>query len=327
MIISCLQVLDLFATEEETFIQTLTVGFPMLLSTLRYVAEIPFHPVQTHVLRLVFLCISNCPGIISMPQVEEIATKLTEIFKGHSVEALGVASEVFTLSCLISVEILKSPSSNNTQKLSSTIQEASRNAVVSSIKSYGHDNQLLLYSLYLLKEAFMHICSEGSNPNSYTKVLERSIIKTCEDYLLPWLEEVLTEVPDEEVVLGVLETFHVILLKGSEVESMKFSQTLASSSWFSLSFGLLGLYPSDLMKTRVYLMLSSLIDRIIGSECGEAIQDAYACLPSDPLDLIYLLGQRSSHDLNLASCQCAILVLLYVSTLYGERYLMICQFA
>nr|CAD1820331.1 unnamed protein product [Ananas comosus var. bracteatus] len=154
LIISCLQVLDLFATEEETFIQTLTVGFPMLLSTLRYVAEIPFHPVQTHVLRLVFLCISNCPGIISMPQ---------------------------------------------------------------------------------------------------------------------------------------------------------------------LVFWTFGLYPSDLMKTRVYLMLSSLIDRIIGSECGEAIQDAYACLPSDPLDLIYLLGQRSSHDLNLASCQCAILVLLYVSTLYGER--------
>nr|XP_010929840.1 protein PRD1 [Elaeis guineensis] len=321
LVISCIQVLTLLATAEEVFRQRAVIGFPTLLSIFRYVTEIPLHPVQSHVLNLVWTCISDCPGIMSMSQVEETALILTGIFRRHTSGELGMLPKTFTLACSTFVEILKSPSVCHVLKLTPAIQEASRNALMLSLTSQEYPNELLLYSLYLLKEAHAYSCEESSATNSGSKELENSIIETCETYLMPWLGRVIDEEQDEEVVLGVLETFHLILLNGSECQSRKFAETLACSNWFSLLFGFLGLFPSEQMKIRVYLMFSSVVDRLLGTNSGQPIRDAYVYLPSDPLELIFLLGQRSSHDLNLASCQDAVLLMLYVSTLYGDRFI------
>ncbi|EHA8588514.1 protein PRD1 [Cocos nucifera] len=321
LVISCIQVLTLLATAEEVFRQRAVIGFPTLLSVFRYITEIPLHPVQSHVLNLVWTCISDCPGIMSMSQVEETALVLTGIFRRHTSGELGMLPETFTLACSTFVEILKSPSACHVLKLTPAIQEASRNALILSLTSQEYPNELLLYSLYLLKEAHAYSCEESSATNSGSKELENSVIETCETYLMPWLGRVIDEGQDEEVVLGVLETFHLILLKGSECQSRKFAETLACSNWFSLLFGFLGLFPSEQMKIRVYLMFSSVVDRLLGTNSGQPIRDAHVYLPSDPLELIYLLGQRSSHDLNLASCQCAVLLMLYVGTLYGDRFI------
>ncbi|CAL9158609.1 unnamed protein product [Musa hybrid cultivar] len=319
LIISCLQVLNLLATAEEVFIQRLAIGFPTLLAVLRYVTEIPLHPVQNHALKLVWTCITNCPGIMSISQVEEIAVILTGIFRRPDMGELAMVSETFTLACSTFVEILRSPSACNIQQLALLFQEASRNAVIASLSSH-EDPDKLLYSLYLLKEVYTCGVEGYSHASCARKELEENIIETCLTYLLPWLGRVIDGGQDEEIVLGIIETFHIVLLVGLEIQARHFAESLVSSSWFSLSFGCLGFFPTDQMKTRIYLMLSSVIDRLLGSDFGESIRDCYPNLPSDPLELIYLLGQSYLDDPLMASCQCAVLMMLYVNSLYGERF-------
>ncbi|BFG15593.1 hypothetical protein CerSpe_018670 [Prunus speciosa] len=124
---------------------------------------------------------------------------------------------------------------------------------------------------------------------------------------------------DEETVLGILETFHLILLQDSNNQAAELSENLVSSNWFGLSFGCLGLFPIEKMKWRVYLMLSSLVDVLMGNDSGQPIRDATLCIQSDPIDLLFLLGQKNSRNLELCSCQSAILLILYTCSLYDER--------
>ncbi|XP_043711385.1 protein PUTATIVE RECOMBINATION INITIATION DEFECT 1-like isoform X2 [Telopea speciosissima] len=301
MVNSCLRVLGLLSIAEQAFRQRLAVGFPTLVPVLRYVAEVPFHPVQSHVLKLVWSCISDCPGIVSRSQLEEL---------------MGMLPETFSIACSIFVALLKSPSSHGIPTLTTSVQESSRNAVLSCLCiPPKHPDQLLLSSLYLLKEAHAYSHEE----NSLNMEMGNCVIELCKTHLLPWFRRVIDEIEEADIILGVLETFHSILLQGSDFQARNFAEILASSSWFSLSFGCLGLFPTDKMKSRVYLLLSSVVDGLLGNDSGQPIRDAAPHMPLDPLDLLFLLGQKSSHDLDLISCQSAVLQILYTSSLYDER--------
>ncbi|CAL8992252.1 unnamed protein product [Prunus brigantina] len=48
-------------------------------------------------------------------------------------------------------------------------------------------------------------------------------------------------------------------------------------------------------------------------------KDATPCLPSDPIDFLILLEQKNSRNLELSSCQSAISLISYTSSLYDER--------
>ncbi|PKA53941.1 Protein PRD1 [Apostasia shenzhenica] len=268
---------------EEVFKQKLVVGFPTLLSVLYYTSEIPLYPVQPQILKLVCNSISCFPGIISISQVADLATTLTGILK-RCID--GEHPETFILSCLMFSEILMSPSSCGVQKIGELIQEASRSAV--------------LYSFAIPQE------------------LEKSIIITCQNYLLPWFQKVVDEEVDEGIVEAVLETFHLILLRGSDIQTQIFANNLVSSYWFNLSYAYLGLFPTDQMHSSIYLILGTIIDRTLGPEFGQPIRDACLYIPSDPLDLIFLLGQKSSLYTHLDLCQRAAFLILYVCSLYGE---------
>ncbi|KAK8548369.1 hypothetical protein V6N12_061283 [Hibiscus sabdariffa] len=65
-------------------------------------------------------------------------------------------------------------------------------------------------------------------------------------------------------------------------------------------------------------MLSSLVEVLLGNQSGQCIRDAVFFLPSDPIDLLFLLGQKNSHDLDLSSCQAAVLLLLHFSCLHDD---------
>ncbi|PIA29814.1 hypothetical protein AQUCO_05800113v1 [Aquilegia coerulea] len=317
---SCIRVLDLLSAAEPPFSQKLAIGFQALVPILRYVAEVPFHPVQFHTLKLIWICLYNCPGIVSRSQVEELVLILTGVFKRHRSGELGMLPETFVTCCSIFVAILKSPFSHGILNLIPSVQEASTNAVLSCFcDSKKYPSQLLLYSLYLLKEAYAFIHEENANNGSNDITVESCTTQVCETHVLPWLRRALDETEEEDNILGILETFHSILLQGSDVETRKFAEVLATSSWFSLSFGCLGLFPTEKMKCRVYLMLGSLVDRVLGHDLGQLIRDAALYLPSDPLDLLFLLGQKSCHDMELLSCQSAVLLLLYCSSLYDDR--------
>lgn len=221
------------------------------------------------------------------------------------------------MACSIFVSLLKSPSSLGTSSLIISIKEASQHAVLTCLSVPEKNSCQLLHSLYLLKEVYVY--SHDENLADTSKIeLRNCIVDICVVHLLPWFITFFKEAK-EGTVLGVLETFHSILLWDSDIQAIEFAQNLVSSSWFSLSFGCLGLFPTDKMKQKVYLVLSSLVDVILGKDSGQSIRDAALCLPSDPLDLLFLLGQRSSYNEELSSSQSAILTILYTSSLYDER--------
>lgn len=282
-------------------------------------AEIPFHPVQSQTLKLIWNCISDCPGIPSASQIKELVFVLTRMLEKHAEGEIGMLPETFTMACSIFVSLLKSPSSQRTFCLAKSIKEASQHAVLTCLTVPEKDSCQLLHSLYLLKEVYVHSHEENFADTSNIE-LRNCIVDICTEHLLPWFVTFFKEIK-EETVLGVLETFHAILFWDSDVQASKFARNLVSSSWFSLSFGCLGLFPIDKMKQKVYLLLSSLVDVILGKDSGQSIRDSALCLPSDPIDLLFLLGQRSSYNLELSSSQSATLTILYTSSLYDERYM------
>ncbi|GFY82236.1 putative recombination initiation defect 1 [Actinidia rufa] len=314
---SCLQVLDLLSTAEQVFIQRFAIGFSTLVPALRYVAEIPFHPVQAQTLKLIWNCVSNCPGLVSTSHIEDLGLILTGMLKKYTDREAGMLTEIFSLACSILVAIMKSPSSHATSNFSTSVQDASRHAILACLSNHGKYFSQLMYSLYLLKEAYTY-SHKGNSTSSTSMELRNCILSVCKTNLLPWFVTAIGEM-EEDIVLGVLETFHSILLQDSDIQATEFANILVSSSCFSFTFGCLGLFPTEKMKWRVFLLFSSIVDVLFGNDIGQPIRDAALHLPSDPVDLLFLLGQKSSNNLDLSSCQSAILLILYTSSLYDDR--------
>ncbi|KAL1358218.1 hypothetical protein AAHE18_04G017500 [Arachis hypogaea] len=312
----CLQVLDFLSAAKEAFKLRLVIGFHTLIPVLHYVAEVPFHPAQYQTVKLIYECISECPGSVSSSQMEELVLVLIKMLKKNSNGEMGMTPDTFIMACSVFVALIRSPSCNGDLDLPKSVEDAVKHAALACICISERDINQILQCLYLLKEAYAY-SHDGNTINSSKLTLRSCILDICRTHLLPWLISGIHEM-EEEIVLAVLETFHLILLHSS-IDAMEFAESLISSSWFSFSFGCLGLFTGDRMKYRVYLLLSSLIDSLLGNDSGQPIRDAALDLPSDPVDLLFLLGQRRSNNLNLPSCQTAILLIMYTSTLYDER--------
>lgn len=312
---SSILILDLLSTAEQAFRQRLAIGFTTLVSVLSYVAEIPFHPVQCQSLKLISNCVSNCPGIISTSQFEEISTILAGMFKKHVNGEIGMLQETFTLSCSTFVVLMKCSFSLGNTSLSASIRDALNSAFSTCLTMHPEH---ILHSLYLLKEAYAYAIEDNLTIPINTG-LRYFILEICKQQILPWFMTTINEMEEEDIVLGVIETFHSILLQDLDTEARNFTDILVSSSWFSVLFGCLGLFSTEKMKWRVYLMFSSIVDVLLGSDYGQPIRDAAPHLPSDPTDLLFLLGQKTSHNVELVCCQSAVLLILYISALYNDR--------
>lgn len=310
--------LNLLSTAEQAFRQRLVVGFTTLIPVLNYVAEVPFHPVQSQTLKLIWNCISDFPGIVSTSHVEELILVLTRMLKRHTDGEMGMLPETFVTACSIFLSLLKSPSFHRTANLAPSIQQASKHAVLACLSISEKDPSQLLHSLYLLKEVYAYSYEELSTNKNSSMELRNSILDVCVSHLLPWFVMVINDI-NEEIVSGVLETFHSILLQVSDIQATAFAKILVSSSWISLSSGFLGLFPAEEIKWRAYLMLSSLVDVLFGNDTGKPIRDAAIHIPSDPVDMLFLLGQKSSHNFELCSCQSAVLLILHTAALYDDR--------
>lgn len=296
------------------------MGFTTLIPILQCIAEVPYHPYQSQILKLIWSCISDFLGVTTTSQYEELVLILTKMLRRHSEGEFGMLFETFCIICSIFVTMMKSPSYHDLPKLIICVQEVSKLAVLSSLTVSEINSNQLLQSLYLLKEAYAYGHENHSIHNSSKRELRHCITDVCKTHLLPWLVTVIKERDDEEVVLGVLETFHFILCQDSDDHAREFAETLISSSWFSLSFESLGLFPTERMRWRVHLMISSLMDILLGDNIGQPIREAVSSLPSDPNDLLFLLGQKNSNNVLLSSCQSATLSILYCSSLHDERF-------
>lgn len=310
--------LNLFLTAEQTFRQRLVIGFTTLIPVLKHVAEVPFHPVQSQTMKLIWSCISDCPGILNS-HVEEVVLVLTKMLKLHDSDERTMLPDTFAMACSIFVVLLKSTSFIETSNLAASVQEASKHAVLSCLNVSEKDTSQILHPLCLLKEAYAYSYKTLNTGKPNNIELRNSVVDICTSHIVPWLETAINDI-DEETVLGILDTFQFILLQDSDIQAREFAKNLVSSSWLHLSFGCLGLLPAETVKSRVYLVLSSLMDVLYGSETGKPIRDAASILPSDPVDLLFLLGQKSSHDLQLSSCQSAVLLILHTSSLYDDRF-------
>lgn len=310
--------LHILSTAEQAFRPRLAVGFTTLIPVLRHVADVPLHPVQNQTLKLLGNCISDFPEIVSTSQVEEITLVLTRMLQRHTDGEIDMLPETFISACSVFVALLKLPAFHGTPKLVTSIQDASKHAVLACLGIPGKNPSQLLHSLYLLKEVYAHGLEVFSANQTSGMELRNSIVDTCTSHLLPWFITSVNDL-DEDVVLGVLESFHYILFQHSVIQVTDFANTLLSSSWFSFSFGCLGFFPTEKMKYRIYLMLSSLVDVLWGIDTGQPVRDSAPCIPSDPLDLLFLLGQKSKHSLELSSCHSAILLILHTAALYNDR--------
>ncbi|KAF2325736.1 hypothetical protein GH714_034561 [Hevea brasiliensis] len=315
---SCILVLDLLSIAEKGFTERLLVGFPILIPILRFVSEVPFHRVQIQTMKLIWNGISDFPGIISTSHIDELVHVLARMLKRHTDGEMGMSSDTFVMVCSIFVALLRSPSFCRTLDLITSVEEAISHAILTSLNISKKDPNQLLYSLYLLKEAYRHGHEEMSTNNSSITGLLNCIVDICTSHILPWFVMAIDEV-DEEIILGILETFHFILLQDSDIQAIKFANRLVKSSWFSLAFGYLGAFATEKMKLRVYMMLSSIVDVLLGNDTGEPIRDAAPNLPTDPIDLLFLLGQKSSQNPSLSTCQSAVLLILHASSLYDDR--------
>ncbi|KAL8481013.1 hypothetical protein ACS0TY_027519 [Phlomoides rotata] len=312
---SSIQVLDLLSTAVQAFSQRLAIGFSSLVPILHYAAEVPFHPAQCPLLKLILNCVSNCPGIVSTSICEEIGSILAGMFKKYISGEIGMLSETFTLSCSILIAIMKC--SCGSSSLAASLKDASKCAVSTCLGDKHVNTDQILHSLYLLKEAYAYD-QDDNFPGSSNVGLRFCIIEIFKFQILPWFMMVIRDLEEEAIALGVIEAFHSILVDSND-DAKDFAESLVSSSWFSELFGCLGLFPTEKMKWSVYLIFSSIVDVLLGNVSGKPIRDAALHLPSDPTDLLFLLGQKSSHNLELFCCQSAVLMLLYVGSLYNDR--------
>lgn len=309
--------LDILAIADQVFSQRLPIGFSTLVSILNQVAQVPFHPVQSHVLNLILMCVSDCPGVISIHQIEELGLLLTKMLERHTDGEMGMLPETFNLVCNLSVTLMKTPSSAGVANFAISVKKAIEHAVSACLSSHGDPNNIL-FSLYFLKEAYGY-CQLGNSPSTEFVELQRCILDVCKIHLLPWIIEKLHDLQSEEIVMGILETFHVIMLQSSGNENAEFARNLVSSSWFSFSFECMGLYPTESMRLRVFMLVGILVDALLSEGSGQPVKDSASELPSDPRELLFILRQRTGSNPQLAYCQNAALLIFYISSLYNER--------
>ncbi|KAF8085132.1 hypothetical protein N665_0679s0008 [Sinapis alba] len=315
---SCLRVLDLFSLAEHSFRKKLVIGFPSVTQVLQYVGEVPCHPFQIQTLKLVSSCVSDFPGIVSSSQVQEIALILKRMLERYYSQEMGLFPDAFAIICSVFVSLMKTPSFAETPDVFKSMQESLRHAVLVCLSIPENDSTQISHAVYLINEVYAYCTSPTSINNTSCIELRHCVIDVCVSHLLPWFLSDVNEV-NEEATLGIMETFHSILLQNSDVKAMEFAEILVSADWFSFSFGCLGNFSTATMKQRVYLMLSSLVDVLHREKLGSHIRDALPSLPSDPQDLLFLLGQDSSNNQELASCQFAALVIFHTGWIHNDR--------
>ncbi|CAA7028025.1 unnamed protein product [Microthlaspi erraticum] len=315
---SCLRVLDLFSLAEDSFRKKLVIGFPSVIQVLHYVGGVPCHPFQIQTLKLISSCISDFPGIASSSQVQEIALVLKNMLERYYSQEMGLFPDAFAIICSVFVSLMKTPSFSATQDVLTSLQESMRHAILACLSLPEQDSSQISHAVYLLNEVYTYCSAPASINKASCTELRHCVIDVCVSHLLPWFLANINEI-NEEAILGIMETFHSVLLQNSDIQVVEFAETLVSADWFSFSFGCLGSFSTAKVKQRVYLMLSSLVDILLKQKVGSLIRDALPCLPSDPQDLLFLLGQDSSSNKELASCQSAALLIFHTSWIYNDR--------
>ncbi|MCO5600601.1 hypothetical protein L7F22_054715 [Adiantum nelumboides] len=111
------------------------------------------------------------------------------------------------------------------------------------------------------------------------------------------------------------------MLDGPSLPScIKLGDSLATASWFSVTYELMARFPGCRMKDLIMNVLGSMICRLERGTLDENVKQQFTQLPSDPQDLLVLLALSSIHDLQLQFIQFAVIKILYFSHIYTDRF-------
>ncbi|MCO5596561.1 hypothetical protein L7F22_050626 [Adiantum nelumboides] len=172
------------------------------------------------------------------------------------------------------------------------------------------------HAVLLLKRAFL-FSLKAHEPVECS--FSDNLILLVEKVLLPRFLKNLAVVDDEETVFAILEVLFLMLDGPSLPSCIKLGDSLATASWFGVTYELMARFPGCRMKDLIINVLCSMICRLERGTLEENVKQQFTQLPSDPPDLLVLLALSSIHDLQLKFIQFAVIKILYFSHIYMDR--------
>ncbi|MCO5593034.1 hypothetical protein L7F22_047039 [Adiantum nelumboides] len=284
--------LRMLSEATDAFTQRFTLGLDTVNWIPDHSTETSMHALQSDLLILIDLCLRNYPGAISRVSAERLLHIMTAIIKNYTGDSLGLEQEAFNSSC---------------------------SSYLHCRGSYACPawRTMCRHAVLLLKRAFL-FSLKAHEPVECS--FADNLILLVEKVLLPRFLKNLAVVDDEDTVFAILEVLFLMLDGPSLLSCIKLGDSLATASWFGVTYELMARFPGCRMKDLIINVLGSMICRLERGTLEENVKQQFTQLPSDPQDLLVLLALSSIHDLQLKFIQFAVIKILYFSHIYMDRF-------
>ncbi|KAH7447738.1 hypothetical protein KP509_01G119100 [Ceratopteris richardii] len=313
------RVLSILSEANDAFKQRFAIGLETLNWVLKCSLETALLPMQTDVLNLIHIGLTNYLGAIPCVSVEQILRTIVLIFQHSTSDNISLEYDSFNTACSACLALLRLPCVCSIREIESLLSSAVSSTFfcVSMAGLVGLEHRMLKHAVLLLKEVF----SVSVIPYSPTdSCLIEVIINTIEVILLPFFLKNLALIEDEDTVRAVLEVLVTILDQPNSVVAWRLSDNLAAASWISVTYELMARFTSCSLRHLIMNLLGSLICVLERGNLDENIKNQFSQLPSDPHDVLVLLALSSVHDQQLKLIQFGIIKILYYNHIYGDRF-------
>ncbi|CAM6127104.1 unnamed protein product [Calypogeia fissa] len=320
-------VLILLSAEERVFPHRFKVGLDTLARVLARSIDAHSIKLQTSILHLLSRSLSDITETLSTARAEELVLLLTKILHNHvkAVEDhaligdINILSPTFNFTCLALISLTQAPSCAGIPNVNRILETATESAIVtaSSAAKVNPDPSSLTYSASLLQEVYKF--NKNRVAEEEAAHTTEALIRLCEFYLLPALTDNLEKLDDERLVLAFLETF-TLILNTEVLESLhRFALKLTSNRCFTLTFELIGRFPSRQFKESAYKFMSGVVAKLTGCSIESYIEESLDYLAMDPYDLLLQVEHRNAGNQQLLSAQHASIAILSTSYTFNDR--------
>ncbi|MCO5562616.1 hypothetical protein L7F22_016244 [Adiantum nelumboides] len=311
--------LRMLSEATDAFTQRFALSLDTVNWILEHSTETSMHALQSDLLVLIDLCLRNYPGAISRVSAERLLHITTAIIKNYPGDSLGLEQEAFNSACSVLFALLGLPCMSSMEEVQYLVYSAVSSSLqfMSAAGLVGLDCRMCRHAVLLLKGAFV-FSLKAHEPIECS--FADNLILLVEKVLLPCFLKSLAVVDDEDTVFAILEVLFLMLDEPSLPSCIKLGDSLATASWFSVTYELMARFPGYRMKDLIMNVLGSLICRLERGTLDENVKQQFTQLPSDPQDLLVLLALSSIHDLQLKFIQFAVIKILYFSHIYTDRF-------
>lgn len=313
-----IRALSMLSGARDAFTQRFAIGLETINRVLERSVDTDHCAVQPDLLLLIDVSLTSYPGATSCTGAERLLCTLIAILKQHAGDRFGLLPNAFNSTCSTLVTLLKLPCISGIHDVNSFVEAAISSTLiaVSAADLAGLQFNMLQHAVLLMKGAFAFSMKTHELADSS---LADTLIQWTETTLLPFFVRNLEFIEDENTVCAALEVILLMVDQPTLLGATRLADTLVATCWFSLSYGLMARFPTQIMKDVSMNLLGHLICRLEKGGLDENIKAQFIQLPSDPQDLLVLLALSSIHDHQLNLSQFAIIKILYFSQLHGDR--------